>query len=380
MGITLLPPDVNRSDAWFGVEEYTCHPERSEGSLAARDASPSAQHDTMAIEKSTPHKETLAIRYGLAGLKGVGLAAMQEMVSIRNESGLFKDIFDFAARAGGKVTNRRQIESLIKAGAFDTLLPNRRKLFESIDIIIRYGQAAAKDKASNQISLFDSVAEPVPAPALPEVAEWSNKDKLSGELDSLGFYLSAHPLDEHKTALKRLGVSASATLMETLSSGTSQVNLAGVVMEKRIRVSPRGRFAYLQLSDASGIYEVAVFDEKLLDANPTLLEAGAMVMLAVEARKDEGSVRMVATGLNALSAATAHHCYVYAIEIADLNTLPLLKEHLGESSNAGNASIRITLEVDSAAVDVILPGRYRVDTDTVHSVRSLSGIRKMEEV
>ena len=346
--IEVLPPDINKSSAWFSVETV-------DGGLA--------------------------VRYGLAGLKGVGLAAMQEMEKVREPSGAFKDVFDFANRADNKVVNKRQLESLIKAGAFDQLHSNRRQLFESVELLTRYSSSAAKERHSSQASLFGMVEEEevIPLPSLPDVPDWSQKDRLNYELESLGFYLSAHPLDEYQAVLEKARIYASGTLMQSLPDGTSNISLAGVLISKRIRVSPRGRFAYVQLSDASGSYEVAVFDEELLNQNTGVLEEGNALLLAVEARKDEGGVRLIATGISLLEDMVSNQKFTINVQLAGTDALRPIKELLN-SLELGRSAITLCLPSADAEIHFALPGRYKFSTDTIESLRAVSGVKEVEAV
>jgi DNA polymerase-3 subunit alpha len=146
LGIKILPPDINSSRDVFSVEETPTGP---------------------------------AIRYALAAVKGVGAQAMKAAVAERNARGPFKDLFDFARRLDPKSFNRRQFESLIKAGAFDALSANRTQSFSAIDMLLRHASAAANDRGSGQVSLFGGgEAGRGPMPALHAVADWPTAEKL----------------------------------------------------------------------------------------------------------------------------------------------------------------------------------------------------------
>ncbi len=338
-GVELLLPDINQSQAWFSVENG-------------------------------------AVRYGLAGLKGVGLTAMEDMVAIRNEGGPFKDIFDFASRADSKITNKRQIESLVKAGAFDSLHTNRRQLVEAVDTVTRYSATIAREKASSQISLFGDAAssEDAPPPPLPEVVDWNGSERLGNELDAVGFYLSAHPLDDYREVLEKAGIVGCAELMEELSDGTSQIRMVGVVTSKRIRVSPKGRFAYVGLSDSSGAYEVAIFDEDLLTGSNDLLEPGTLVSLGVDARKDEGGVRMIATSFSALDDTLANQAQPVTVRINNITALPILKDRIGEEGKGKvPLSLQLTLD-DGATITIKLKNRYAITPPVMNDIRALEGV------
>ena len=164
--IKLLPPDINRSEVAFAVE-------------------------------TDPKTGQPAIRYALAAVKGVGAQAMADLVAERERNGPFRDLFDFAARLDTKSFNRRQFESLVKAGAFDCLDPNRAQSFAATELLLRQASRAAEERESRQENLFAGIrcAGFAARPSLPLVQDWSQVEKLTHEFDAIGFYLSAHPLD-----------------------------------------------------------------------------------------------------------------------------------------------------------------------------------------
>ena len=165
MGIALRGPDANVSDTNFKVE------------AAGRGIA--------------------AIRYALPAVKGVGRAAMEDLVTERNTNGPFKDIDDLAARLDTRVLNKRPMENLVRAGALECLNPNRRQVFEGLETIFETAAAAAVERNSNQMGLFGGEAAPNPKIKLPEVKDWPPMERLAEEFSAIGFYLSAHPLDSY---------------------------------------------------------------------------------------------------------------------------------------------------------------------------------------
>ena len=193
-GVPLYPPDVNHSKAHFVVED---------GGAGA------------------------GVRYALAAIKGVGSAAADQLVEEREARGPFRDVYDLMARLGTRVLNKRLLESLARAGAFDGLEPNRRRLFDGADVLLRYGAAAGEAAESDQVSLFGgSGAAQVPRPPMPAVEDWPALERLQMEFDVLGLYLSAHPLDGYRNALVRLGITTGDRLRQVAGEG-GRVRLAG---------------------------------------------------------------------------------------------------------------------------------------------------------
>jgi len=341
-GITLLPPDINASDVYFSVEAQACG--------------------------------TLAVRYGLAALKNVGAAAMAALIKTREEGGKFTDIFDFAGRVDATVLNRRQLESLIMAGCFDRMHPNRRALVEAMDLILATAQRASADRHSSQISLFGGESAPEQRQNLPACEAWSSFDQLQHEAAALGFYLSAHPLEVYAPAFKRLGIVASTGLLGRLGTQYQPVKLAGIVSGSKIKTSPRGRFAFVQLSDAAGSYEVSIFDAELLSASHALLTEGTALLIQADGKRDENGLRLIARKLSRLSdvgidlgAARLH------ITLHDIAVLPQLQALLKPAASKG-AEVTLELPLTEGRVKIGLPGMYEVAPDALGSIRSLPAL------
>lgn len=341
-GIALLPPDINASDVYFAVE---------------------AQAD-----------DKLAIRYALAALKNVGAAAMAALVATREQGGDFTDIFDFASRVDATVINRRQLESLILAGCFDRLHPCRRALYEAIDLIIATAQRASEDRHSSQISLFGGEAAPTHRPSLPVREEWSSFDRLQHECAALGFYLSAHPLEAYGAAFKRLAVVPSSLLMDRLGAQYQPIKLAGIVAGSKIKVSPRGRFAFVQLSDASGSYEVSIFDAELLSASHALLSEGTALLIQAEGKRDENGARLIVRKLSRLSEAGLDlGAERVTITLYDMAALERLQSLLKPAAGKG-ARVLLQLQIKEGRVTMELPGAYSVAPETLMAMQSLADL------
>jgi DNA polymerase-3 subunit alpha len=316
--------------------------------------------------------DKLAIRYALAALKNIGAAAMAALVEERTRGGDFTDIFDFAERVDATAINRRQLESLIMAGCFDRMHPVRRALYESIDLIIATAQRASQDRHSSQISLFGGEAAPAHRPSLPVREEWSSFDRLQYECAALGFYLSAHPLEAYAAAFKRLAVVPSSLLMDRLSAQYQPIKLAGIVAGSKIKVSPRGRFAFVQLSDASGSYEVSIFDAELLSGSHALLSEGTALLIQADGKRDENGARLIARKLTRLSEAGLDlGAERVTITLHDLATLPQLQALLKPASGKG-ARVVLQLQLKEGRVTLELPGAYSVAPETLMAMQSLT--------
>jgi DNA polymerase-3 subunit alpha len=316
-GIPLLPPDVNHSEATFTVEDCA---------------------------------EGTGIRYALAAIKGVGAQAVDLIAAERAANGPFEDIFDLTARVGTGTLNRRILEAMIKAGALDRFDDNRQRLMAAIDLALRFGAAHAEQEASEQESLFGAGlgAESLPKPKLPEVEDLPSLERLQAEFNVLGFYFSAHPLDGYKASLTRLGITDAVDLVR---SGGQRVKLAGIVLGKQERTTARSRFAFVQLSDATGSYEITVFAE-LLGRARELLEGQAPVLVEGEVRLDGDIVKLIAASIEGLEDAIArgggrHGGARVEVKLADARAAAGLGRLLGPHGDGG-AAVRLILPLDGA--------------------------------
>jgi DNA polymerase III subunit alpha len=232
MGIRVLPPDVNSSDWSF-----------------------------------TPDGE--AIRFGLGAIKTVGQSAVESILSARREGGVFKSLYDFAERVDLSAVNRRMIESLVKAGAMDSLAPFRSRLFAAVEGAMESGQKAWRDRQSGQAGLFASMFadEPPSERPLPELPEWTLQERLTFEKEVLGFYVTGHPLEAYTEKIRDLATHASDTI-EGLERG-AEVALCGVLTAIQRRRNKEGKaWASMQLEDMQGTVDAVLFTtnyDRLLD-------------------------------------------------------------------------------------------------------------------
>src|SRR5438094_2034675 len=198
---------------------------------------------------------------------------MRELVAERAAHGPYKDLFDFARRLDTRSFNRRQFENLVKAGAFDCLNPNRAQSFAAAELLLRQASRAAEERETRQENLFAGIDHGFAVrPSLPVVADWEPVERLQNEFDAIGFYLSSHPLDPYGKSLERAGILRWVDLPAALAAnGSSRFRLAGIVIGKKERTSARGsRFAFVQLSDTSGVFEITLFSDTLSQVRPLL--------------------------------------------------------------------------------------------------------------
>jgi len=363
--IKLLPPDINRSRAAFAVEDAGDSP------LFARDGKDAATFFGGAI------------RYALAAVKNVGQGAMEALVRVREDGGPFRDLFDFTARLDSQLLNKRQMENLVAAGAFDCLNPNRHQSFAAIETILRHAQSAASERDSQQVSLFGDL-EPAGGRRfpLPVVPDWPALEKLAKEFEAIGFYLSAHPLDAYGASLKRLGVIRFGDIPAWLATRppSTRAKLAGVVVGRQERTSARGnRFAFVQLSDQSGIYEAMVFAD-LLATSRDQLEPGKTILLGADIRHEDDTLRLTVQQVRPLEEAAAQAAAGLRIFVKDPAPLSSVKQVI-QHHGRGRGTVCLVLELDrSREVEMSLPGEWAIAPGTRAAIRAIPGVVEVQDV
>ncbi len=345
--IEMIPPCVNRSEAVFSVKDGK-------------------------------------ILYALGALKNVGVEAMRMIVAAR-EAGPFRDVFDFARRVDLKRVGKRPLEMLARSGAFDALDGNRRKVFESLDALVAFSSTCHEEKASSQISMFGDGGEELPAPRLPMPEDWMPTERLGEEHQAVGFYLSGHPLDDYMGALKRQRVLMLEDVAAQARGGPKAVKMAGSVASKQERKSARGnRFAFVQLSDPTGLYEVTVFSDTLEEARD-LLEPGQNVVLAVEATLESDQLKLLARGVQPIDGAVAGAAPAgLKIYVNDPNALGSVATRLDEAAKGGGRARGpvnlILIHPDLPGdVEIELPEKYPVTPQIMGAIKHVAGVAHVEE-
>ncbi len=350
--IELLPPDVNFSDVAFAVEKVP----------AAEDKLP------------------LGIRYALGAIKNLGRPTCEAIVAERTKGGQFADMFAFTARMDPRALNKRAMEQLVSAGATDSLFGDRACAFAGIEHAVRHGQLLQEEAASNQVNLFGDVLEAENAPKLPDVPPWSLLERLEKERDAIGFYLSAHPLDDYGDLLKRLRVTRIAAIGDQAMRGGGHMKVAGVVLGKQERTNGKGnRYAFVQLSDATGMVEVTLFSETLA-VSRELLDSGVPVMMNIEARIDGESVKVTANSVSDLQEVAKNRVESLKVFVADPTPLESIQALIaGEAGGKGQISIVLNIDPERE-VEVDLPGKYTVTPKIASMLKSVRGVMEVQQV
>jgi len=281
MGISILPPDVNKSGLKFTPESSACVSLANKG-----DASGDA-------------RATMSIRYGLAAIKHVGEAAMETAIREREQRGDFTSLEDFCARLDSRVANRKMLESLIKAGVFDFLGRDRSELFGCIDDAVMASAAAQRDRMAGQVSLFDEATASTTSRKR-QTTPWSEHEKLFYEKELLGFYVSGHPLDAYADVFAAKNYRSIASLGALDDRAPFKIAGAIVEVEKKFTRKEGKPFAVVWIEDRADMLEVVVWNEVYLKASAALV-AGHVIEIRGTLDKRDEIPRAVAQEIKTLS-------------------------------------------------------------------------------
>ncbi len=341
-GVEVLPPDVNEGGA-----EFTVTGER--------------------------------IRFGLSAVKNVGGKAVDAIKETRDRSGPFESLFDFCRRVDLKVVNRRVVESLIKCGAFDSTGVYRARLMVALDDALKAGQSSQRDRDSSQFGMFDLLEVPTadPMDAYTSVEEWTGGQLLAFEKETLGFYITGHPLDRFEDSCRRLGVVTANQVREHGSNG--EVTMVGVVTALKLRNTKKGeRYASFNLEDKSGFVDTIAWPDTYRQAADCI---GRDDPIRVKGRLDAGEERVTliandilpleeacAQTIAAPSSAPPREVHFYLKEISRPE---LQRFHDLIAGAQGQASVYLHMTTPDRETRVIGPANFRINPskrllDTVH--------------
>jgi DNA polymerase-3 subunit alpha len=342
LGIPVLPPSVNRSGVQFDVEF-----EDGKG----------------------------RILYALAAVKGVGPQAIEHLVEARAAKP-FSDVADFGRRINPKIINKRTLESLIAAGALDELEPDRARLTAGVERILGMASRIQENAAVGQGDMFGAVQERQPL-LLPAVDPWLAAEKLQREHAAVGFYLSAHPLDEYRVVLGKMRVQTWAEFSAAVHNGASAGRLAGTVTARQERRTRTGnKMAIVQLSDSTGSFEAVMFSEELVKYRD-LLEPGNSVVVLVGAEDRPEGINLRIQSAESLDKVMAglKQIRVFVRDEAPLGSVQKQLAGKGE----GEVSL-VLLLAQGREVEMRLPGRYSVTPQIAGALRAVKGVVQVELV
>jgi len=318
MGIRIEPPSVNHSEAGFMPSEN-------------------------------------GIRYSLAALRNVGRQAVDHICAEREKRGRFKDVSAFARAINPRLVNKRALETLASAGAFDELGIDRATALANVDRIMAAGSRSLEDETGGQNDLFAGAARTPPPIELRPAKPWVPTDRLSRELEAVGYFLTGHPLDDYQEVLEALGADTWVDFAAKAHTRRVVGTLAGTVLSARERQGKTGNaYAFVAFSDPTGQFEAVVFSEALA-ASRELLQPGSAVLLDVEAEADGETVKVRVQRISSLEAAAEARYSGIKIYLEGTRALDSIAEQVG--GRGGQGELRLVLRLDDAGreVEFVLP-------------------------
>jgi DNA polymerase-3 subunit alpha len=344
LGVKVEPPSINRSGATFDVEGNTIH-------------------------------------YALAALKGVGHQAVEAIVEARGDRP-FRDLTDFAGRVNPRTINKRVLESLSAAGAFDAIESNRARVHAGVDVVLAAAQRRHEDAEMGQSELFGgaSMLEQLPLPA---AEPWLPSVRLQREFDAIGFFLSGHPLDDYATVLERLKVQRWTAFCNSVKQGATAGRVAGTVVARAERRTKTGnKMGILEFSDPSGHYEAVIFQEGLQQYRD-LLEPGRAVLLMLTGEAQGEDVRARIQTVEPLDQAAEKlqkGLRVFLRSDQPIEGVAKRLEPARSTPDKGDAEVSMILILEGGAseVEVKLPGRYKVSPQIAGAIKAVPGVIEVQ--
>jgi DNA polymerase-3 subunit alpha len=348
LGIKVEPPSVNKSGVEFDVKGNT-------------------------------------IFYALAALKGVGRQAVEAIVAARAEHP-FADLADFARRINPRAVNKRVLESLAAAGAFDCIERERARAAAAVDVVLAAANRAHESATVGQSELFGgpSAREALPIPA---AAAWLPAERMQKEYDAVGFFLTGHPLDDYAPLLKALRTQSWSELARAVKAGATAGRVAATVVSRMERRTKSGsKMGIIGLSDPSGHYEAIIFQEGL-EQYRDLLEPGTAVLLFLSAEAQGDDVRARIQTVEPLDKAAAKLQKGLRVFVRDDKPLEAVSRRLeampgarnGQPNGDGEISI-VALLGAGAEVEMRLPGRYKVSPQIAGAIKAVPGVIEVQTV
>ncbi|MBW4332075.1 DNA polymerase III subunit alpha [Stakelama sp. CBK3Z-3] len=350
LDISCAPPDINASGADFDVE--------AEG-------------------------EGLAVRYALAALKGVGERAMELLVEERQANGRFKSLDDFARRVDPRLLNKRQLETLASAGAFDSIVAQRAGIHAAAETLLAVAQRTAQQRSSGQGGLFGEGAASEPDIKLPAGAHWSLAERIAAEKEAFGFYFSSHPLDRYSHLAKSHKARTIATIgeVEVAEGARAGSVIAALIEEARWRTSARGRrYMMATISDTTGQCIATCFDDAASADLEEAARAGGCGLLNVELdrRSGEETPRVTIKRVQPFETLANSARLVLDLELADRGAIESLRALLGDK-RGGRGEVRLQLGLRDGGEAVVIAGRdFRLDDELAAVIESMQGVVRVE--
>jgi DNA polymerase-3 subunit alpha len=333
-GIEVVPPCINRSEVNFSVRDGRIH-------------------------------------YSLCAVKGVGRQVAEHIVEIRGNRP-FRDLADFASRIDPKIINKRTLETLINAGAFDTISKRREQLVQVIDTIVNTAQRETNGRADGIVDMFAS-SQPQAITPPEHVAPWSLTERLAREHSAIGFYLSAHPLDDYQELFEKLRVQQWSAFERAARNGAVAGRLAGTLISRQDRRTRKGStMAIMMFSDPSGSYECIAFSEQINDFG-RWLEAGKSVVIEVGAEARPDGVRLRLINCEPIDASVEKLGRRMTIFAGNERCLGPIKSQL-QPGGEGVVSLVLVRDEGEREYEIELPGQFRLTPQLAGGLKAITGV------
>jgi DNA polymerase III subunit alpha len=350
MGITVLPPDVNSSN-W----NFTPDPSAPDGK---------------------------GIRFGLMAIRNLGQAAAEAIIAGRKEAGRFRTLYQFCESVDVSTVNKRIVESLIKAGAMDSIEGSRARKFLAADSAIEAGQRAWRDRASGQTGLFGDVFEPgdhTERP-LPNAPDWPSRVMLQGEKEMLGLYISGHPLDQYRDKISEL-VSRDTSSLEGLPKNT-EVALCGVITQVQRKRNKEGKpWASMQIEDWNGSIDGLMFATAFERLGSSLVEDEAVFLRGLVLPEESGPPKISVQDITPLENARVNYPTLISLRVwlgrGGEGRAESLEQLFREKPGGTQVRLRLEMARDFSVI-LDIPARVRPDREFREKVESLLGAEALE--
>ena len=352
LGIVVEPPSINASGVDFDVQQKG---------------------------------DNLVILYALSAIKGAGEGQVAAIVAARANKP-FRDLADFAQRINPREVNKKVLESLAAAGAFDALERERAKAFAAMEQVLSLANRTESERQVGQSGLFGGEEQQAPL-VVPRVAPWEPVERLRREFDAVGFFLSGHPLDDYAPVVKRLKLANYVEFARNVRNGASAMRVAATVLDRQERRTKSGsKMGIVTLSDASGQYEAILFQEGLNLYRDTL-EKGAVLLVSLHGSLDGDDVKARIIEVKPLDDAAKDVSLGLRVFVREATTFPMISDrlnrHQSESRGAkvnGEVSLILMLEGGKSEVELRLPQRLAVTPQLAGALKSMPGVVHVEQV
>jgi DNA polymerase-3 subunit alpha len=316
------------------------------------------------------------MRYALSAIKGAGEAQAAAIVAARGVRP-FASLGDFASRINPREVNKKVLESLAAAGAFDELEQDRGRAFGGVEAMLALANRMHGEKLAGQSALFGG--HEALSLDLSALRPWPAAERLRKEFDAVGFFLSGHPLDDYRKVLDKLRVQPWSAFARMVKEGGSAGRLAATVLDRTERRTKSGnKIGIVDLSDQTGQYEAILFQETL-NQHRDLFEKGSVVLMNVQASADGDELRVRIMTAEALEAAAYRIGKGLRIHLRDDAPLPGIVGRLARRGE-GEVSVVVPYEGGRSEVEVRLPGRFEISPEIASALRSLAGVSAVENV